>query len=108
MLIITPGEIGNVGFACKKHALVKGKFVGYAPSLFMGKYVKIGFRIKNRKPEDPKTENMWILVKNYHDDKKRFRGTLENDPAHPNLAVKFKCGDTVYFGIRDILDVAMG
>lgn len=87
----------NVAMICKECAPKAGHFTGQDPKSFVGKMVKLAFRVKT--PDHRETlEHMWVKVLNVSVDD-WLRGTLDNDPM---METTYRMGDMVGFQVSEI------
>jgi hypothetical protein len=91
------GEVGNVGYACEKHASKPGAFKGKDPKSFLGLTVKLGFPATHPETGKPCTEHMWVLVQGLHE--MGLQGNLRNDPV---MICEYVYDDKVAFGVDEI------
>lgn len=83
----------NVGLVCPEHSPKPGKFKGQDPTIFLGKYVKLGFTTK----QGP-IEHMWVKVERLGD-QTQLEGVLNNDPVYDT---EYKCGEEIGFDVEEI------
>lgn len=67
--------------------------------LEVGRHVKLIFEFDNPEPDGPSGERMWVRVTEIRGN--RYRGVLDNAPAHLGA---LRLGDTVEFEERHIID----
>jgi len=69
----------NIQYVCSKHApKAKGQYKGLG-KLLVGKFVKLGFPVRNPSTGHKTVEHMWVKVSSYT--KGRYRGVLDNVPT---------------------------
>jgi len=68
-----------------------------------GSFVKLGFERKNPAPNETSGERMWVQITEIKDDRKKFIGTLDNDPVV--LPDVLKCGDEIEFEDKHIIGI---
>ena len=94
-------NIGRVCGPCAEERLKPGKFAGQDPATFIGKYVKLGFPVRDPMTGKETTDHMWVAVEGRYEGKedKDLIGTLNNDPI---LVCEYQCGALVAFKVTEI------
>jgi uncharacterized protein YegJ (DUF2314 family) len=90
----------HVAALCSHCAPKAGNFTGQEPSSFMGKLVKIGFKVQTQEGRDT-LEHMWVKVKDVSFDT-WLRGELINTPV---MKTTLRHGDMLGFQVSEIEDV---
>jgi len=98
-------SIRNIQFVCPKHAPVPNPELGKKPrEFFVGKFCKLTFKVRSGR----KTlyEHMWVRRTDLAGGSKvKLIGELNNHPIIPEIAARWRIGDTRVFTPKDIIEV---